>query len=64
MAGCGCKKRNNNQQNVGSSQVTIQLTEGNNQIQQQNSLMDRQVEELVKKIEEIHDTLDTTPSSE
>ena len=23
MAGCGCKKRNNNQQNVGSSQVTI-----------------------------------------
>jgi Txe/YoeB family toxin of Txe-Axe toxin-antitoxin module len=63
MAGCGCKKKNN-QPNVGSSTVTIQLTEGNNQIQQQNSLMERQVEELVKKIEEINDTLDTTPNAE
>jgi Txe/YoeB family toxin of Txe-Axe toxin-antitoxin module len=61
--GCGCKKRNNTQ-TVGNSTVTIQLTEGANQIQQQNSLMERQVEELVKKIEEINDTLDTSPSSE
>jgi prefoldin subunit 5 len=62
MAGCGCKKKNN-QPNVGSSQVTIQLTEGGNQIQQQVNLMEQQVDQLVKKIDEINDTLDT-PISE
>lgn len=63
MAGCGCKKRNNNQPNVGSSQVTIQVNEGTNQPQQIN-IMERQVDELIKKIEEISDTLDTTPNAE
>jgi hypothetical protein len=61
--GCGCKKKNNTPQ-VGNSTVTIQLTEGSNQIQQQTNLMEKQVGELIKKIEEINDTLDTTPSAE
>jgi prefoldin subunit 5 len=61
--GCGCKKKNN-QPNVGNSQVTIQLTEGGNQIQQQVNLMEQQVNQLVNKIEEINDTLDTTPNAE
>jgi len=60
--GCGCKKKNNPQP-IGNSQVTIQLTEGGNQIQQQVNLMEQQVDQLVKKIDEINDTLDT-PISE
>lgn len=61
--GCGCKKKNNPHP-IGNSTVTIQMTEGTNQIQQQSSLMEKQVEQLVKKIEEINDTLDTTPNAE
>lgn len=59
MGGCGCKNKNNNQQSVGSSPVTIQINETTtNPIQQQVNNMEQQVDELVKKIEQINDTLD------
>ena len=57
MGGCGCKKRNNTQP-VGNSTVTVQLTEGTNQPQQQINIMEKHVAELVNKIEQINDSLD------
>jgi hypothetical protein len=45
--GCGCKKRQNNP----APQVTVHVTEG--QPQEPNA-MEQQVDELVKKIEEIN----------
>lgn len=57
MGGCGCKKRSNTQP-VGNSTVTVQLTEGTNQPQQQINIMERHVADLVNKIEQINDSLD------
>jgi hypothetical protein len=58
--GCGCKKRN--QTSVQPSN-TVVMTEGqttNNNVQEINLVDQQQVEQLVKKIEEINESLNQT----
>jgi hypothetical protein len=54
--GCGCKKKTN--QSFGNSQVTVQVNEGTNQIQQQVNFVGQHVDELINKIEQINDSLE------
>jgi peptidoglycan hydrolase CwlO-like protein len=59
--GCGCKKRN---QPVTDAQVTVQLTEGSSsQPPQQVTIMEQQVNDLVRKIEDINNQIDETPTT-
>jgi TolA-binding protein len=54
--GCGCKKKN--QATTTNSTMTVKLTEGNsNQPVQEINIMEQQVNDLVKKIEEINTEL-------
>mgnify|MGYP000326432108 CR=1 FL=1 len=56
--GCGCKKRN---QTPVQPSNTVVMTEGQSTTTQQINLVDQQqVELLVRKIEEINDTLEET----
>lgn len=56
--GCGCKKKN---QPVTQSQVTVQITEGSSsQPPQQVTIMEQQVNDLVKKLEDINTQIDNT----
>jgi hypothetical protein len=55
--GCGCKKRN---QTPVQPSNTVVMTEGQSTTQQINLVDQQQVELLVKKIEEINDTLEET----
>jgi len=51
MAGCGCKKNN---QAVNNQTITVQLTEGNtNSSPQEITVMDKQINEIIDKIEEL-----------
>jgi hypothetical protein len=59
MAGCGCKK--NNQQTVTETNtVTTQNQTSMNDVQQNNIIDDQQVDLLVKKIEQINNSLEQT----
>lgn len=54
--GCGCKKKN--QTTTTNSTMTVKLTEGNStQPVQEINIMEQQVNDLVKKIEEINTEL-------
>ncbi len=55
--GCGCKKRN---QTPVQPSNTVVMTEGQSTTQQINLVDQQQVELLVRKIEEINDTLEET----
>lgn len=56
MAGCGCKKKN--QTTTTNSTMTVKITEGTSQSPQNINIMEEQVNNLVKKIEEINSELD------
>jgi hypothetical protein len=51
--GCGCKKKN--QTTTTNQTVTVQLTEGNsNTPPQEVVIMEQQLDQIIKKIEEIN----------
>jgi hypothetical protein len=55
--GCGCKKKN--QSVTTNSNVTIKLSESSSNLPPQEvNIMEQQVNDLVKKIEEINNELD------
>lgn len=54
--GCGCKKKN--QTTTTNSTMTVKITEGTSQSPQNINIMEEQVNNLVKKIEEINSELD------
>jgi hypothetical protein len=55
--GCGCKKKN--QSVTTNSTVTIKLSESSSNLPPQEvNIMEQQVNDLVKKIEEINNELD------
>lgn len=54
--GCGCKKKN--QTTTTNSTMTVKITEGTSQSSQNINIMEEQVNNLVKKIEEINSELD------
>jgi hypothetical protein len=59
MAGCGCKKKN--QQTVtDNNTVTVQNQTSLNDVQQINLIDEQQVDLLVKKIELINNSLEKT----
>lgn len=49
--GCGCKKRN---QPVVNQSVNIQLNEGGSTPPQEITIMEQQIDQLLKKVEEIN----------
>lgn len=49
--GCGCKKRN---QPVNNQTVNIQLTEGGSTPPQEITIMEQQLDQIIKKVEEIN----------
>ena len=49
--GCGCKKRN---QPVSNQMVNIQLTEGGSTPPQEITIMEQQLDQIIKKVEEIN----------
>ena len=49
--GCGCKKRN---QPVSNQTVNIQLTEGGLMSPQEITIMEQQLDQIIKKVEEIN----------
>jgi len=49
--GCGCKKRN---QPVSNQTVNIQLTEGGSTPPQEITIMEQQLDQIIKKVEEIN----------
>jgi len=51
MAGCGCKKRN---QPVNNQTVNIQLTEGSSTPPREITIMEQQLDQIIKKVEEIN----------
>jgi|LauGreDrversion4_2_1035121.scaffolds.fasta_scaffold09660_13 hypothetical protein len=56
--GCGCKKRNQTPVVPSSNVVMTEGTSTTNDVQQINLIDQQQVEQLVKKIEEINNSLD------
>lgn len=57
MAGCGCKK-NNQTNNQISNNVTVTENQIKNDTQEINLIDQQQIERLVKKIEQINDSLE------
>jgi hypothetical protein len=49
--GCGCKKRN---QPVTNQTVNVQLTEGTSTPPQEVVIMEQQIEQIIKKVQEIN----------
>lgn len=49
--GCGCKKRNQPESN---QTVNIQLNEGGSTPPQEITIMEQQIDQLIKKVEEIN----------
>jgi hypothetical protein len=59
--GCGCKKKN---QPISNQTVNIQLTEGTTTKTQEVVIMEEQIDQIIKKVEEISQQINEDSTEE
>lgn len=60
--GCGCKKRNQTESN---QTVNIQISEGNgSQPPQEITIMEQQIDQIIKKVEELNNQNENTTTEQ
>jgi len=59
--GCGCKKKN---QPISNQTVNIQLTEGTTTKTQEVVIMEEQIDQIIKKVEEISQQINEDSTQE